>query len=130
MNAEIINFLKSIELPNPIIGSEGVISRAFLENGVVSFWDAIVFVKSLKYDRISDIKNCSLVLEEKRGTCSAKSALIAALAEELNIPLHLYFGFYELTSEEFPIFEPNFTPSWSYFISRGALLFEAQWNSL
>lgn len=56
--------------------------KMFREKGVATFSQACDFIKKLPYGRTSDRGNFSLVLQEEKGACSGKHALLAALAEE------------------------------------------------
>lgn len=42
-----------------------------------------------------------ILFKEEKGTCTSKHAVIAGLAEELNIPLYKHVGIYKLTEEIF-----------------------------
>ena len=102
----LLNYLNEIGLPNVAIGSCGKIGRAFLKENVLTLWDAIEYVHQLPYARTTDRENYLQVLTEKRGACSAKHALIAALGEELSIPLTLTLGFFLLTAKNTPKIVP------------------------
>lgn len=95
----LFDYLDSIDLPNSQLKSQKTVSRLFYNRNIKSFWDAIDYVKQLPFESITERGNYLSVLNENRGTCSAKHALIAALAEELNIPLKLYIGLFLLTAE-------------------------------
>ncbi|MFT4680134.1 MAG: hypothetical protein ACI84C_002469 [Flavobacteriales bacterium] len=56
-------------------------SLLFKEKGADSLFQALRYVRALKYERISDAQKLELVLEEERGTCSAKHGVVALLAE-------------------------------------------------
>lgn len=64
------------------IKSSGKISQEFLKKGISNFLDAMNFVKNLPYGRNSNREDFTLVLKEKKGTCSSKHALLKVLAEE------------------------------------------------
>lgn len=72
----------------------------------MTLWDAIEYVYKLPYGRTTNRENYLQILDEKRGACSAKHALIAALAEELFIPLKLTIGIFLLTSKNMPKIAP------------------------
>jgi hypothetical protein len=76
-------------LPSDEIKPNGPASDAFLDIGVRSFREAAMRLHALPYGRISDRANYLLVLRENRGTCTPKHALLAALAEELTVPVIL-----------------------------------------
>lgn len=62
----------------------GEVSDQFIDQGVYNFEMAIEFVRALEYGRTSNNPDYTLVLKEKKGTCSSKHALLAALAREQN----------------------------------------------
>jgi hypothetical protein len=86
-------------LPDKIITPSGEISKEFLELGVHSFKDACYHVKKIEYGYNSDYDDKMILFEEMKGTCTTKHAVIAGLAEELNIPLFKYVGIYKFTEE-------------------------------
>lgn len=99
---ELIDYLQEIELPNEMIEPRGLASTLFLRNGIHTFWEAIIAVQRLPYDRTSDRGNYFQVLEQQRGSCSGKHALISALAREIEIPIKLCIGIFLLTPENNP----------------------------
>jgi len=102
----LIDYLKEIGLPNSIIDSHGSVSRLFLKKNILTLWDAIEYVYKLPYGRTTNRENYLQILDEKRGACSAKHALIATLAEELFIPLKLTLAIFLLTSKNMPKIAP------------------------
>lgn len=79
------------------------ITHAFKELGILSFDEAVPYVKKLPYGRNSDRWDCMLVLKEKKGTCSTKHALLARYAEELGMQgVNLVLCIYKM--------DPNNTP--------------------
>jgi len=69
-------------IPDFRIQDSGEISRAFLDRGILSFKDAMSFVKQLPYHRNGRKDHVTVVLQEMCGTCSTKHALIKRLADE------------------------------------------------
>ena len=65
---------------------KGIVSELFNEKGVFTFKEACSYIQNLPYGRISDRTNNSLVLIEKKGTCSSKHGLLASLVEENEHP--------------------------------------------
>lgn len=61
---------------------EGDISLLMQESGIVTFNDACRFVRDIRYERISNSKDISLVFHERKGTCSSKHAFLKTIAEE------------------------------------------------
>lgn len=64
---------------------KGTISALFVELGMTDFKVACSFVKELPYGRNSNKTDLTIVLKERKGTCSTKHALLATLAEENEI---------------------------------------------
>ena len=96
------HYLKEIELPNHGINLRGEVSGSFLRMNILTLWDAIEYVHKLPYGRTTDRENYLQVLNEARGACSVKHALIAALAEEQQFPLTLTLGIFLLTAQNMP----------------------------
>ena len=96
------DYLKQIELPNKAIEPYGEVSKSFLKNDILILWDAVEYVYKLPYSRTTDRENYLQVLNEKRGACSVKHALIAALAKEQLVPLKLTLGIFFLTAQNMP----------------------------
>ncbi|MFN5984832.1 MAG: hypothetical protein ACK479_15305 [Fluviicola sp.] len=89
------------------IESEGKFSSLFRELDISTFKEACSFVQSLRYGRISDRSEFSLVLSEKKGTCSSKHALLSELALENGIEdLELICGIYLMNAETNPKISP------------------------
>lgn len=81
----------------------GILSKRLLELEVFTFLEAVQFVKKLPYGRTKDRANPDLVLEELRGTCSTKHAVIKKLALELNLEqVKLYLCLFKMTTENTP----------------------------
>lgn len=86
-------------LPDKEINALGKISKKFLELGITSFKDACEYVHNQEYGYITDYDDEMIFFKENRGTCTTKHGVIAALAEELNIPLYKNVGVYKFTEE-------------------------------
>jgi hypothetical protein len=67
-------------------------------------FDALAgFVRDLPYGRPRNAHDCLAVLEEGRGTCSAKHRLLAAVAHECSHPeVRLTIGIYEMCEANTP----------------------------
>jgi len=99
-------YLLNMDFSNFKIKSNGPISEAFLKLGMKDFQQACEYVKNLNYQRTSLKSNLLLVLEEKRGTCSSKHALLKKLAEENSIHnIELNIGIYKMTAQNTPSLE-------------------------
>src|SRR5215831_16279263 len=70
--------------------------------GIHDFAGAARHVRALPYGRIADRKKLWLVLEEARGTCTTKHALLAELAREQWIDVQLTLGIYEMSERNTP----------------------------
>ena len=73
-------------LPNPIIDKKGIISEKFKSLKIKNFWDACKYVHELPYGYNSRTDDILMIFKEGYGSCTTKHAVIATLAEELDIP--------------------------------------------
>lgn len=105
-NCKLYNYLEEIGVQNLRLDQIYSISESFYNLGIESFWGAIEYVHQLPYGRTTDRSDLQQVLTEQRGTCSSKHALLATLAEELNIPLKLTLGCFLFTKETTPSLAP------------------------
>ena len=64
---------------------------------VKTFHKSVSFINYLPYGRNQN-RNFKSVLEEKRGTCSSKHALLAKIALNHDCPINLYLGFFEMNA--------------------------------
>jgi len=86
-------------LPDTEIKSKGEISKKFLELGIKSFKEAGHYVHDIEYGYNTNYDDKMIFFKEKKGTCTSKHAVIAGLAEELNIPVYKYVGIYKFKEE-------------------------------
>ncbi|TFF99122.1 MAG: hypothetical protein EU541_05685 [Promethearchaeota archaeon] len=86
-------------LPDGEIKLRGTISEKFLDLGISSFKEACIYVRNQKYGYNSDYDDKMIFFKENKGTCTTKHGVIAALAEELEIPIYKYVGIYKFTEE-------------------------------
>lgn len=90
-------------LPNAPLLAAGPISRAFKRYGCHSCQAAAVTLWQLPYGRNTDPSNTLCVLEERRGTCSTKHALLKRLIDEQEVAgVELRTGIYEMTEANTP----------------------------
>ncbi len=89
-------------LPEKQLAASGEASAQFLALGIDDYREAARFTNQLPYGRNADRANFRLVLPERRGTCSTKHALLAALAIEQRLPIHLTLGIYEMSERNTP----------------------------
>jgi hypothetical protein len=95
--------LKSYEiLPNNEIVEKDKVTQAFLNIGIHDIHSACEYISKLPYGRTSEKSNYMLVLAERRGTCSTKHALIAALAWALKVNVQLTLGIYLMRESNTP----------------------------
>ena len=86
-------------LPDAEIKSVGEISRTFLERDIKSFKEACEYVHEIDYGYNTNYDDKMIFFKENMGTCTSKHAVIAGLAEELDIPLYKYVGIYKFTED-------------------------------
>jgi len=89
-------------LPDKCLDGSCELSREFLALGLEDYRASARFVHHLPYGRNADRADFRLVLTERRGTCSTKHALLAALAAEQKLPVHLTLGIYEMSERNTP----------------------------
>lgn len=81
----------------------GRVTAAVRERGPTDLRAAIRYVRDLPYGRPRDREDPVAVLEEGRGTCSTKHALLARLCSEQAVSdVQLTLGFYEMTEHNTP----------------------------
>ena len=83
-------------LPDRRLIRGGEVSAEFLAHRVDDYRAAAHYISQLPYGRNADRANFRLVLDEGRGTCSTKHALLAALALEQGLAVQLTLGIYEM----------------------------------
>ncbi len=89
-------------LPNFALDAGGRLDAAFVALGAWDYHAAARHVWRLPYGRNSDRADYGLVLEEGRGTCSTKHALLATLARDHGLPVELRLGVYEMDGRNTP----------------------------
>jgi hypothetical protein len=89
-------------LPERRLEAAGDTSAQFFARNIDDYRAAARFVHQLPYGRNADRANFRLVIPELRGTCSTKHALLAALAIEQRLPVHLTLGIYEMRESNTP----------------------------
>ncbi|MHA1916316.1 MAG: hypothetical protein ACW97V_18350, partial [Promethearchaeota archaeon] len=63
------------------------------------FKEASEYIHDAEYGYNSNYDDKMIFFKENMGSCTSKHAVIAGLAEELNIPLFKYVGIYKYTEE-------------------------------
>ena len=94
--------LSIAKLPGVTLHAERPLGRRFAALGLGDYREAARHVRNLPYGRNSDRSEWQLVLEEGRGTCSTKHALLAELACENSLPVALVLGIYEMDGANTP----------------------------
>ena len=89
-------------LPEQSLAPAGPDSESFLRCSINSFRSAAKHLNKLPYGRNADRANYRLVLDEHRGTCSTKHALLAAVAIEQGLPVSLTIGIYDMSEANTP----------------------------
>ena len=85
--------------PDKPISNGGIISEKFLSLGINSFIAACRYVHGLPYGYNTDRDDLMILFKESLGTCTTKHAVIATLAEELNLPIAKNISIYAMTEE-------------------------------
>jgi hypothetical protein len=87
------------KLPDAEIIRVGELSKKFLDLGIKTFKDACNYVHDIDYGYNTNYEDKMIFFKEKKGTCTSKHAVIAGLAQELNIPLFKYVCVYKFIEE-------------------------------
>ena len=74
----------------------------FIACGITDFRAAGRYLQQLPYGRTTGRADFAAVLRERRGTCSTKHALLAALAHEQDMAVVLTLGIYEMHERNTP----------------------------
>ena len=90
------------DLPEFFFPETGEVSSRFRALGLDGYRAAAGHVRDLPYGRNSDRSDYRLVLDEGRGTCSTKHALLAALARERGAGVELRLGVYLMDGTNTP----------------------------
>ena len=86
-------------LPNAEIKPVGEFSIRFLDLGIKTFKDACDYVHNIDYGYNTNYEDKMIFFKENKGTCTTKHAVIAGLAQELEIPLYKHVCVYKFTEE-------------------------------
>jgi hypothetical protein len=90
-------------LLNFAIPCSGALCEDVLARGFFTFDQLAEHVRSLPYGRTANTADPLAVLQEKRGTCSSKHQLLAAVAHECgHLDVQLAVGIYEMSEENTP----------------------------
>jgi hypothetical protein len=83
--------------PEKSILEAGGISSVFIGLGITRFHEACRYVHELPYGYNSDRDDPLVLFTEGFGSCTTKHAVIATLAEELDLPVSKFIGVYAMT---------------------------------
>jgi hypothetical protein len=89
-------------LPATPLRGDGPTTVRFRAAGAADFGAAARHLLRVPYGRISDRRRFWLVLDEGRGTCTTKHALLATLAAEQDIDVQLVLAIYEMSERNTP----------------------------
>ena len=87
------------KLPDTEILPIGDLSKKFLSLGINSFKGACDYVHNITYGYNTDYEDRMIFFKEKKGSCTTKHAVIAGLAQELDIPLYKHVCVYKFTED-------------------------------
>ncbi len=87
------------KLPDAEINPVGELSIKFLDLGIKTFRGACDYVHTIDYGYNTNYDDKMIFFKEKKGTCTTKHAVIAGLAEELEIPLYKHVCIYKFTED-------------------------------
>lgn len=102
MSLNTLAALAASPLPQFRIRAVGPVSLQFLDAGIHTFHEALLYVRYLPYGRTTDNTDLARVFGENRGTCSTKHTLLATLAQESGYPLRLMLGVYRMKASNTP----------------------------
>lgn len=89
-------------IPNFNLTTSGRISNHFIVHEITTFYGAIKYVQMARYGRSAKEYPYN-ILEEQKGTCSTKHALIKELAQENNIQsIKLHMCIYPMNEKNTP----------------------------
>jgi hypothetical protein len=85
--------------PDKPISNAGIVSAKFLSLGINRFIDACRYVQDLPYGYNTNRDDLMILFKENMGTCTTKHAVVATLADELNLPIEKIVGIYAMTED-------------------------------
>ena len=110
---------------NSKLKNKGLLSKRLLELEVFTFIQAIEFVKNLPYGRTVDRANSDLVLQELKGTCSTKHALLKKVALEQGFEnVKLFLCLFKMNEGNIPKLMPLLNKYTIQFIPEAHCLLE------
>ena len=96
MELKIENSEKNLDFE---IEPNGEISKTFLYQNILTFKDATIFIKELKYGRNENKNDLTSIFNDNCGTCSTKHAILKKLADENNYSdIKLILGIFKMSA--------------------------------
>jgi len=90
-------------LPDFDIEQNGEISRVFLSRNILTFHQAIEFIRNLNYGRNLNKGDLKTVFTDNKGTCSTKHAVLKQLAHENHFDdINLMLGVFKMNAKNTP----------------------------
>ena len=86
-------------LPEAPIDGAGIIASEFFRLDITDFLNACRYVHQLPYGYNSDRDDLLILFKEGKGSCTTKHAVIATLAQELDLPIVKNIGIYGMTED-------------------------------
>lgn len=84
-------------LPDQALKGHGPVCHVFAALGISTFHQACRHVHQMPYGYNSDRDDLMILFKEQKGTCTTKHAVIATLAQELELPIVKRVGIYAMT---------------------------------
>lgn len=86
-----------------LLSTSETLSALLIERGITTWDQAISYIQQLPYGRNANRKDFSLVISERKGTCSSKHAALKTIADENKIEgVKLMLGIYKMTQANTP----------------------------
>jgi len=90
-------------ITNYNLNAQKPLTSIVVNSGILNWGDLIIYTKKLPYGRNSDRKDFSLIISEKKGSCSSKHAFLKKVADENELPnINLILGIYKMTEKNTP----------------------------
>ncbi|MEP0264654.1 hypothetical protein [Dokdonia sp.] len=89
--------------PKYQLHSNDILTQHVKKHDVNSWEELVSFIRALPYGRNTNRTDLSLVIKEKKGTCSSKHAFLKKIADLNNIPsVKLILGMYKMSEANTP----------------------------
>ena len=88
---------------NILLNSSEILSALLIVQDITTWQGVTKYIQQLPYGRNKNREDLSLVILERKGTCSSKHAMLKTIANENNIEkVKLIIGLYKMTEENTP----------------------------